>query len=76
MKKTKTLKELYKLVNPKDLDEVLPQAFALVREAAFRTLNQRHYNQFISPLAEKAYQGNYSKLYQGTLFQTLRRCSF
>ena len=28
----------------KDLDEILPQAFALVREAASRTLNQRHYN--------------------------------
>ena len=28
----------------KDLDEVLSGAFALVREAASRTLNQRHYN--------------------------------
>ncbi|MCD5381972.1 MAG: preprotein translocase subunit SecA [Candidatus Pacebacteria bacterium] len=32
------------ITDGKDLDTVLPEAFALVREAARRTLNQRHYD--------------------------------
>ena len=30
--------------NGKKLDDILPDAFALVREAAIRTLGQRHYD--------------------------------
>ncbi|KKU57276.1 MAG: Protein translocase subunit SecA, partial [candidate division WWE3 bacterium GW2011_GWB1_47_11] len=30
--------------NPQDLDELLPQAYALVREVAKRTLNMRHFD--------------------------------
>ncbi len=33
------------VVNGKSLDDALPQAFALVREAAKRTLGQRHYDE-------------------------------
>jgi preprotein translocase subunit SecA len=40
--KTGELKE--RLKNGASLDEVLPEAFALVREAARRTLGQRHYD--------------------------------
>lgn len=41
-KKTQELKE--KLKSGKTLDEILPEAFALVREASNRTLGQRHYD--------------------------------
>ncbi len=40
--KTKELKE--RVMNGATLDSVLPEAFALVREAAFRTLGWRHYD--------------------------------
>jgi len=40
--KTKEFKE--KLKNGKTLDDILPEAFALVREASKRTLNQRHFD--------------------------------
>ena len=40
--KTSELKE--QLKKGKTLDDILPQAFALVREAGKRTLNQRHYD--------------------------------
>ena len=40
--KTNQFKEQFK--NGKSLDDILPQAFALVREAAKRTLNQRHFD--------------------------------
>src|SRR3989344_3611703 len=40
--KTKELKE--KLENGKTLDDILPEAFALVREASRRALNQRHFD--------------------------------
>jgi preprotein translocase subunit SecA len=40
--KTKELKERVK--NGESLESVLPYAFALVREAGFRTLSQRHYD--------------------------------
>jgi preprotein translocase subunit SecA len=46
VKKTNQFKEIIK--NNKDvkktLDELLPEAFALVREAAWRTIGQRHFN--------------------------------
>ena len=41
-KKTLKLKEDIK--NGKTLNEILPEAFALVREASFRTRNERHYD--------------------------------
>ena len=41
-KKTNELKE--KIQNGQSLDQVLPEAFALVREAAHRTRNERHYD--------------------------------
>ncbi len=40
--KTKELRQ--QLQNGKTLDDLLPEAFALVREAAKRTLNQRHFD--------------------------------
>ncbi len=42
LKESKKLREEIK--NGKDLSEALPYAFALVREAAKRTLNQRHFD--------------------------------
>ncbi len=42
LKESQKLREEIK--NGKDLNEVLPYAFALVREAATRTLNQRHFD--------------------------------
>ncbi|HEX9664316.1 MAG TPA: preprotein translocase subunit SecA, partial [Patescibacteria group bacterium] len=41
-KKTEEFKE--QLNQGKTLDDILPEAFAVVREAAKRTLNQRHYD--------------------------------
>jgi preprotein translocase subunit SecA len=41
-KKTLALKE--KINNGKSLDEILPEAFALVREASRRTRNERHFD--------------------------------
>ena len=40
--KTNELKQFLK--NGKKLDDILPDAFALVREAAVRVLGQRHYD--------------------------------
>ena len=40
--KTKELKE--RLAGEESLEDILPEAFALVREAARRTLNQRHFD--------------------------------
>ncbi len=40
--KTKEFKE--RLANGQTLDDILPEAFALVREAGKRTLNQRHFD--------------------------------
>ncbi len=42
LKESQKLRE--EINNGKDLDEALPYAFALVREAATRTLNQRHFD--------------------------------
>jgi len=41
--KTKT-KEFKERIKKETLDDILPEAFALVREAGKRTLNQRHYD--------------------------------
>ena len=41
-KKTIELKE--KIKKGQDLDEILPEAFALVREASKRTRKERHYD--------------------------------
>ncbi|MDB3913089.1 preprotein translocase subunit SecA [Candidatus Pelagibacter sp.] len=40
----KTLEFKDKLQNGQELDQILPEAFALVREASFRTRNERHYD--------------------------------
>ena len=40
--KTNELKQ--KIKNRQSLDQILPEAFALVREAASRTRNERHYD--------------------------------
>jgi len=40
----KTLKFKEDIKNGKTLNEILPEAFALVREASFRTRNERHYD--------------------------------
>jgi len=42
--KNKTEEFKQKLIGGKTLDDILPEAFALVREAAKRTLNQRHFD--------------------------------
>ena len=39
--KTEEFKERYK--NGESLDDILPEAFATVREAAYRTLGYRHF---------------------------------
>ncbi|KKQ35023.1 MAG: Preprotein translocase subunit SecA [Candidatus Nomurabacteria bacterium GW2011_GWB1_37_5] len=40
----KTLEFKNRIQKGESLDDILPEAFALVREAATRTLNQRHYD--------------------------------
>ncbi len=40
----KTLEFKNQIKNGKSLNEILPEAFALVREAAKRTRNERHFN--------------------------------
>lgn len=42
--KSKTIEFRKRLSQGQTLDDILPEAFALVREAAKRTLNQRHYD--------------------------------
>ena len=69
--KTLNLKERFK--NGQTLDELLPEAFALVREASRRTLGQRHYDvQIIGGIA--LHQGNIAEMRTGegkTLVATL-----
>lgn len=69
--KTKDFKE--RLVKGETLDEILPEAFALVREAAKRNLNERHYDvQLIGGLS--LHKGNISEMKTGegkTLVATL-----
>jgi len=42
--KAKTVEFKKKLKDSKTLDDIAPEAFAVVREAAWRTLKQRHYD--------------------------------
>jgi preprotein translocase subunit SecA len=69
--KTQALKERYK--NGEKLDDLLPEAFALVREASRRTLGQRHYDvQIIGGIA--LHRGNIAEMRTGegkTLVATL-----
>ena len=44
---SKTLEFKSKIKNGANLDELLPEAFAYVREAAKRTLNERHFDFWI-----------------------------
>ena len=41
---TKTIELKAKIKKGQTLDEILPEAFALVREASYRTRNERHYD--------------------------------
>jgi len=62
-----------RLANGEDLDDLLPEAFAVVREAAKRTLGQRHYDvQLMGGAA--LHQGNIAEMRTGegkTLVSTL-----
>src|SRR5262245_2818035 len=42
--RTKTVEFRHQLQNGRSLDDIVPEAFAVVREAARRTLGQRHYD--------------------------------
>ena len=60
--KTKEFKE--QLKNGKNLDEILPNAFALVREASLRTRNERHYDvQLIGGIV--LHEGNIAEMRTG-----------
>src|SRR3989344_3678930 len=69
--KTKDLQQ--QLADGKTLDDILPEAFALAREAGKRTLNQRHFDvQLIGGMV--LYQGNIAEMRTGegkTLSATL-----
>ena len=69
--KTNVFKERY--ANGETLDEILPEAFAVVREAAKRTLGQRHYDvQLMGGAA--LHRGNIAEMKTGegkTLVSTL-----
>ena len=71
LKKTDELKSLYK--SNKDLDNILPMAFAVVREASIRTIGLRHYDvQLIGGLT--LHNGKISEMKTGegkTLVSTL-----
>ena len=62
-----------RLANGEDLDDLLPEAFAVVREAAKRTLGQRHYDvQLMGGAA--LHKGNIAEMKTGegkTLVSTL-----
>jgi preprotein translocase subunit SecA len=71
--KNQTQKFRDRLANGEDLDNLLPEAFATVREAANRTLGQRHYDvQLMGGAA--LHQGNIAEMRTGegkTLVSTL-----
>lgn len=71
--KAKTTEFRKKLEDGKTLDEILPEAFACVREASVRTLNQRHFDvQLIGGII--LHRGNISEMKTGegkTLVATL-----
>ncbi len=60
--RTNTLKD--RLASGEKLDDLLPEAFSLVREAAFRTRNERHYDvQLIGGIA--LHMGNIAEMRTG-----------
>ena len=62
----KTLEFKSKIKNGMSLDELLPEAFACVREAARRTLNERHFDvQLISGIV--LHQGKISEQKTGNV---------
>jgi preprotein translocase subunit SecA len=69
----KTAELKARLAAGESLDDILPEAFALVREASFRTLGQRHYDvQLMGGMA--LHQGNIAEMRTGegkTLVATL-----
>lgn len=71
--KEKTLNLKAELTQGKSLDDILPEAFALVREASLRTLGKRHYDvQLIGGIA--LHYGNIAEMRTGegkTLVATL-----
>src|SRR3989338_11111029 len=61
-KKTQEFKD--RLAKEETLDDILPEAFALVREAAKRNLGERHYDvQLVGGLA--LHEGNISEMKTG-----------
>ena len=71
--KAKTLELREKIKNGTDLDELLPEAFALIREVSIRVHNERHYDvQLIGGIA--LHKGNVAEMRTGegkTLMATL-----
>ena len=71
--RSKTDKFKERIANGESLDSILPEAFAVVREAAKRTLGQRHYDvQLMGGAA--LHKGNISEMRTGegkTLVSTL-----
>lgn len=62
--KNQTLKLKTELKNGKTLDDILPEAYATVREAAYRVIGQRHYDvQLISGIA--LHRGQISEMKTG-----------
>ena len=63
--KNQTLKLKAELANGKTLDDILPEAFATVKEAAHRVIGQKHYDvQLISGMALHRGQISEILLYQ------------
>lgn len=71
--RNKTIEFRERLAKGEDLDDLLPEAFAVVREAAKRTLGQRHYDvQLMGGIA--LHRGNIAEMRTGegkTLVSTL-----
>lgn len=64
--KDKTIEFKEKIKNGATLDDILPEAFAVVREAAKRTLGQRHYDvQMIGGIV--LHQGKISEMKTGEI---------
>lgn len=62
--KNQTIKLKEELKNGKTLDDILPEAFATVREASYRVIGQRHYDvQLISGIA--LHRGHISEMKTG-----------
>lgn len=62
--RNKTIEFRQRLDQGEDLDDLLPEAFAVVREAAKRTLGQRHYDvQLMGGIA--LHRGNIAEMRTG-----------